>query len=73
VLMGHALVAATILNVNRPKKTSPVVQPEDLIRTHRVEEDYLSVEESIQTLDRWAAGVNAEVKAFAERKKGASA
>lgn len=73
-LRRFALVAATILNVNR-KLGSTLVQPDDLIRTERREEDYLTVKQSKFALDRWAASVNADFAKVAahEQPTGAGA
>lgn len=54
------MVAATIVNVHRPKGR-PAVKPSDFFQERRAprESDYMSVEESIRAMDAWAKSTQA--------------
>lgn len=54
-----ALIAAQIVNVNRPKGAR-LVQPQDFIREPPSEDDYMTVDESRAALNAWAAAINAD-------------
>lgn len=62
--MRAALVAATIVNVNR-RKGSRLVRPSDFIRVRPRPEDYMSPEQAAKFMMRWASEQNAAV---ADRK-----
>lgn len=58
-LHGSGLIAATIINVNRPKGKK-MVQPSDFLRrTAPRPEDYMSPEESAKAMEQWARSHNA--------------
>lgn len=52
-----ALVAATIVNVNR-KMGARLVQPQDFLLEIPKPEDYMSIEEAQGSMDSWAKSAN---------------
>lgn len=55
--LRSALIAATIVNVNR-RKGARLVRAEDFLVTPRKEEDFMSVRDAEREMDRWAASIN---------------
>lgn len=53
-----ALVAATVVNVNR-RQGARLVQPQEFLREAPREEDYMDAETAASVMDRWAMAQNA--------------
>lgn len=56
--LRSALIAATIVNVHR-KKGSRLIKPSDFIVEPPRPEDFLTAEQAVSFMDRWAASQNA--------------
>lgn len=56
-LQGAGFIASAIINVNR-KKGAQLITPKDFIREERKPSDYMTTEQAIKHMNRWAAAIN---------------